>query len=114
MGMLHYRATVTDGTATAMTLFPTSSGPNAPSTKPAVGGRMFSVSCLSSSDTSISFNIADGTGNCVVAASADYTTRTNFKSDAATIARDAITGALTLTAAGISGGNLIVDAWVLV
>lgn len=101
-------ATLTDGTATTLT-----SGNTLKNGHMAGGGGLLTdVSLLSSADTSIAVSISDDVGVVFNVASADFTTRTNYKNDNAAILRNQITGALVVTATGIDSGNIAVSAFV--
>jgi hypothetical protein len=105
-------ATLTDTTATVMTI----SGGATGSTK--FGGAMLltDIYILSSADTSVSISISDGTEVVFAITSGDYTSATpaQQKNEANSNFKKLVCqGPLTVTATGISSGNVIVNATVI-
>lgn len=101
-------ATVTDGTATAMTISGAESGAN----KFAGAYLIVGVYALSSADTAISFIIADPTQTLFSIASGDYTSATpaQQKNEANSNFKQLMGhGQPTLTASGVGSGNIRVD-----
>lgn len=96
-------ATLTDGSATALV-------PEGIAWNPR--GAVIDVSLLASADTSVALVIADATGTFFSVASADFTTRTNYKNDNAALLRNGVQGKITATATGLGSGTLIVDLFI--
>lgn len=103
-------ATVTDNTATRMTI----SGASSDNINTTFGGAALhtDVRVLASADTSVSVSIADGTEEIFALASGDYTSATvsQQKNESNSNFKKLVGhGPWTVTVSGISSGNVRVD-----